>query len=139
MKHIVQAIELFFDQTLGIQLIPTQRCPSKAGYYVRIDILTDGIAKQFVVALNEAMVLQISNILLLEKTPDIPTKEDLAKEVANIIIGRAKMLFEEEQPTVHYTLTVPKKQTRFNPRGYVHTKFKTKEGGCYGVFSKEIL
>ena len=136
MKYISKAVEIFFQDTLNLHPKEIKRCSAKPAYFASIDILENNTNKHFVIALDEKLIHTISSILLFEDEPDLETKYDLTKEVANIIIGRAKVLYEEDYPNNHYQLKTPDLLNTFTPRKYEQQKYKF-DTGCCAVFSKE--
>ncbi len=82
-----------FEQHLGMKLAPCRSRPRQSGYTAHIPFSTeeggDSVATVWV---QKPTLKKVSRILLFENDPDEETLEDLAAELANFIVGHAKML-----------------------------------------------
>lgn len=52
--------------------------------------------KTFIIAPNEVLLAQFATSFLDSASPSQSTLKDIAKEIANLIVGKAKVLFEEQ-------------------------------------------
>ncbi len=82
-----------FEQHLGMKLQPCRSRPRQDGYRAQIPFSSekegDSIAT---VWFQKPTLKRVSAILLFENDPDEETLEDLTSELANFIVGHAKML-----------------------------------------------
>lgn len=86
------AVEEVFDQTFGMKPRPCERVPSERGYTAQIpfsDGTRDYIARVWV---EKPALEKMARVLLMEENPDETTLEDLTAELANFIVGHAKMV-----------------------------------------------
>jgi hypothetical protein len=61
----------------------------------------------FTLVLSESLLKEVCSVLLFEDEPDVETMEDMGTEVANQVIGNAKVLIESvKQESLH--LSIPK-------------------------------
>ncbi len=82
-----------FDHHLGMKLLPCRSRPKQSGYTAHIPFSAeetgDAVATVWI---QRATLKKVSQILLFESDPDEETLEDLTAELANFIVGHAKML-----------------------------------------------
>lgn len=86
------SVEEVFSQNFGLETKPCETFPEKEGYTARIPF-SDG-TKDFdaEVWIDEPMLKEMASILLFDEDPDPETLEDLTSELANFIVGHAKMV-----------------------------------------------
>ena len=86
------SIEEVFSQNFGLDTSPCQTFPEAEGYTARIPF-SDGSGDYVAdVWIEEPALKEVANILLFEEEPDRETLEDLTAELANFIVGHAKMV-----------------------------------------------
>lgn len=99
----------------------------KEGYVSSIKILESGIVIYIVT--NKEFLTMLSDKLLADDNPDEETLEDLSKELANLVIGRAKVLLQEKGS--NFTISTPTfhpKETIQNYDNGIH--FHIKDAHC---------
>jgi hypothetical protein len=132
-------VDIFFKDTLGMTIEETGRCRPKTDYFALVGILVDGEEQHFIFAVNEPLVQTVSSLLLLEENPDQGTKNDLVKEMANIIIGRAKVEYGDNNPDHTYHLSTPILLESYRPtKDAQRVRYKTAHG-CCAIFHKDFL
>jgi len=101
-----QAVEEVFVEHFGMPAEPCDEKPSEEGYTAQIPV-SDG-RKAFIAQLwaDEATLKRLAEILLFEENPDEETLRDLTAEVANFIVGHAKMVASDRH--LPYSMETPK-------------------------------
>ncbi|WP_201353602.1 hypothetical protein [Hydrogenimonas urashimensis] len=86
------SIQEVFSQNFGLETKPCTDFPKKEGYMANIPF-SDG-KRNFVaeVWIERPALEKLANILLFDENPDSETMEDLTAEIANFIVGHAKMV-----------------------------------------------
>lgn len=84
------------EKSLG-QKIKESKVPLKRGYLSKISML--GAQTDVYLLFNKAFLQLASAILLFEENPDEQTLEDIARELANLTVGRAKVMAQEQNRT----------------------------------------
>ena len=108
-----KAVENFFQNTLELPCQNEQREQLSEIYTTQITINHEGKEYQFFICMGEKMLKTLSQHLLFEDNPDQETLIDLLNESANLIIGNAKVLWEESDAGVNLKLTTPEYQGYF--------------------------
>ena len=86
-----RSMEEVFGQSFGLTTKPTEKVPETEGYAAQIPF-SDGERNYAATVWLERPVLEaLAEILLCEEKPDESTLKDLTAEVANFIVGHAKM------------------------------------------------
>ncbi len=86
-----RSVEEVFGQSFGLPAKTAENLPDAEGYTARIPF-SDGKNEYAATVWLERPVLEtLAEILLCEERPDEATLEDLTAEVANFIVGHAKM------------------------------------------------
>ncbi len=98
MRDLLQtSMKEVFEQHLGIELQQCRSRPKQEGYKARIRFSDekdgDSIAT---IWLQRHTLKKVSEILLFETDPDEDTLKDLTSELANFIVGHAKMLASDK-------------------------------------------
>ncbi|WP_456451027.1 chemotaxis protein CheX [Hydrogenimonas sp.] len=86
------SLEEVFSQTFGLRPEPCDTPPKEKGYAAQIpfsDGERDYVARVWV---EEPALKKMADILLFDDDPDQETLEDLTSELANFIVGHAKMV-----------------------------------------------
>jgi hypothetical protein len=96
-KYLEKAVENFFVSTLGLGYSICEADEIDDIYLTKISLLHESERLDFTIALSQKLINQISSVLLFEDEPDVDTAIDLLKEVANLIIGNLKMVWEESE------------------------------------------
>lgn len=94
MDIIKSALVLTIENTLGITLKPTNYILKKS-FSSQINLGE----YSFIVVINKALLYKFALDFLNDKTPNLDTIKDISQEMANLIIGKAKVLFEENGNT----------------------------------------
>lgn len=90
MNTLQNALVYTIKESMGFDL-KQDSTPLKSAFSSKIS-LED---KTFIIAINEALLLQFAKDFLDSSNPSKDTLIDIAKEIANLILGKAKVLFEE--------------------------------------------
>jgi len=101
---IREAYKQSFKQTLGIDLIETEN-GVESGYLSSIKAIKNGDEEEILFVFSKDMLLTVSNILLFEDNPCENTLADLTKELANIVVGVAKVIGGERG--VEFDISTP--------------------------------
>ena len=79
--------------------------PIKKGYLAKISMLKGNVAdKEVFLLFDKAFLTIITKALLEEESPDKATLDDMAKELANLIVGHAKVLAKGDRS---FNISVP--------------------------------
>ncbi|BBG65383.1 hypothetical protein NNO_0680 [Hydrogenimonas sp.] len=82
-----------FEQNFGMRLLPCKNLPNRDGYRARIPFLCESGERSIATLWLQRPTLKlVSKILLFEDDPDEESLKDLTSELANFIVGHAKML-----------------------------------------------
>ncbi len=112
-EYIDKAVENFFENTLEVKCKAYENEQLEDIYTTMITISKKDKAYSFFLCMGEPMLKRLSSHLLFEDNPDQDTIIDLLNESANLIIGNAKVLWEEEEHAVNLQLTTPEYQGFF--------------------------
>lgn len=95
----------FFDVIKGsVSKAPTDSImPLKKGYLTRISMI--GTKNDVFLLFNKAFLSNMCLYFLSEENPDESTLEDMAKELANLTVGRAKVVTQELGK--HFDISTP--------------------------------
>lgn len=85
------SIEEVFQQHLGIKLSSCRSFPKQSGYTAKIDFQSGKKRATATVWVQKHTLKKVSEVLLFEENPDEETLKDLTSELANFIVGYAKM------------------------------------------------
>ncbi len=105
-ESIDEAIRVFCEDILGFEL-QKGKSLGKNFYAASIPLYENEKEQNWYIFLKEATLKKIAKTLLLEE--DLPKSEydDLLKEVANQMIGLAKVKLEEKNKNTDYQLGTP--------------------------------
>ncbi len=128
-KFFVKAAENF-AQSIGAEI---NHCESevKEGFISEIDIRGDENIDIFLVLPKDVLDI-VSELLFGDTDYDI---EDLSKEIANLIVGNAKVLASDED--IHFDITTPKFHKHIN-MDYDKKIDLSIQGKCFSILFKEI-
>jgi hypothetical protein len=112
-EYTDRAVENFFENTLEIPCTVEEKERVSDIYTTQIGINYNEEAYYFFIGMGEKMLKTLSSKLLFEDEPDQDTMIDLLNESANLIIGNAKVLWEESEEGVELQLTTPQYQGYF--------------------------
>ncbi len=109
----ISATENFFLHTLQMQAKVEARDSAEEIYTTLITLCSEDVEYHFFLCMHESMLQKMAAELLFEDNPDQDTMIDLLNESANLIIGNAKVLWEESEPKIELKLTTPQYQGYF--------------------------
>jgi hypothetical protein len=95
-----------FENEFGLKLEQCKNIPKHPAYTATIPYRTDSNNRIATIWVQKPTLKKLSNILLFEDNPDEDTLEDLTKELANFIVGHAKMLAHNQD--LDYDIKTPK-------------------------------
>ncbi len=128
-KFFVTAAENF-AKSIGAEI---DHCESeiKEGFVSEIDIRGDENLDIFII-LPKDVLDTVSELLFGDTDYDI---EDLSKEIANLIVGNAKVLASEEN--IHFDISTPKfhKKIDLDYDKKINLSIK---GKCFSILFKEV-
>ena len=128
-KFFVTAAENF-AKSIGAEI---NHCESeiKEGFVSEIDIRGDENLDIFII-LPKDVLDTVSELLFGDTDYDI---EDLSKEIANLIVGNAKVLASEEN--IHFDISTPKfhKKIDLDYDKKINLSIK---GKCFSILFKEV-
>jgi hypothetical protein len=86
------SVEEVFSDSFGLETEPCESLPKEKGFTAQIPF-SDG-SRDFIahIWIEEAALKRLAGILLFDEDPDRETLEDLTAELANFIVGHAKMV-----------------------------------------------
>lgn len=101
--------------------------PLKKGYLTKISML--GTHNDVYLLFNKEFLQIMCKYFLDENNPDESTLEDMAKELANLTVGRAKVMVEEAGK--HFNISTPEYLGHRLISNYDHgLHFRLEEGRC---------
>ena len=95
-----------FESEFGLKLDECKNTPTHSAYTATIPYRSDSKDRIATIWVQKPTLKKLSNILLFEENPDEDTLEDLTKELANFIVGHAKMLAHNQD--LDYDIKTPK-------------------------------
>ena len=119
-----------FAQSIGAEV---SHCESdiKEGYIGEVDIRGDENLNIYILLPKDVLDL-VSELLFGDTDYDI---EDLSKEIANLIVGNAKVLASEED--IHFNITTPKFSNSLDIDYDKRIDLSIK-GKCFSILFKEV-
>lgn len=93
MELIQESFSDIIEKSLG-KKVREAKIPLKRGYMSKISMI--GEQTDVFMVFNRAFLLIASQEMLFEENPDEQTLEDIARELANLTVGRAKVIAQEE-------------------------------------------
>ncbi len=94
-ESIIIATEYFAKNVLGVELTVADRKVGDGVYCASIDVLGDMKYRVYVYICDKNLT-KMSSLFLCVDDPDEETKIDLVCEIANVIVGRAKVEASEK-------------------------------------------
>ncbi len=85
-----------FKESLGIEIEHCKHRPKQKGYVSKICFSYADKRGYAILWVQEPTLKKVSEILLFEKNPDDETLKDLVSELANFIVGHAKMIASDK-------------------------------------------
>lgn len=107
---LIRAIRNMFVGQIELKPQPFKKELLDGKYYVSsIELRSekDHETHHFTLLMSEPLLREVCSVLLFEDEPDIPTLKDMGTEVANQIIGNAKVLVESVKQE-ELLLSIPK-------------------------------
>jgi CheY-specific phosphatase CheX len=101
---ITRAVNIFVQDALDSKAKPTADFVKGKCYVAKIDIRGDE-NYEFFIYINKETLIKMAYMFLLEKNPTEDILKDLIKEIANIIIGKAKVLASEQK--LNFDISTP--------------------------------
>lgn len=111
---LIRAIRNLFVGQIDLKPQPVKADVLKGEYHVSsIKLEAAGEKHSFVLALSEPLLQTVCSALLFEDEPDKETMQDMGTEVANQIVGNAKVLVESvKQETLLLSIPVVEKELK---------------------------
>lgn len=106
MNAINEATHNFFTNIIGIDAVPAKSV-GKDFYGAAVALQEDQKETQFYLLFKRNTLHEFSKALLFEDNLNEDDLNDLIKEVANLIIGSAKVILEKNNPNIHYKIATP--------------------------------
>lgn len=110
--YIEKAVENFFISTLEVGCQEANQESVEDIYTTKIQITNFNKEYSFYLCMGEPILKKLASQLLFEEEPSQDTIIDLVNESANLIVGNAKVLWEEAEGA-ELTLTTPEYQGFF--------------------------
>lgn len=126
-----------FENEFGLKLEKCKNSPRHLAYTATIPYKSNSKEKIATIWVQKPTLKKLSNILLFEEKPDEDTLEDLTKELANFIVGHAKMLAHNQN--LDYDIKTPKFAgfNKLDPSS--ETLLYKIENRCIAIQTKERL
>ncbi|BDY12314.1 hypothetical protein HCR_06260 [Hydrogenimonas cancrithermarum] len=107
MNELLQtAMMEVFSQTFGLELQPCEAPPAEDGYTAEIPFSDGRESFSAAVWVQKPILRRLANLLLFEEDPDEETLRDLTSELANFIVGHAKMAASDKN--LPYSIETPR-------------------------------
>ena len=100
------AIKSFCTSIIGLE-IKSAKCFGKEFYGASIGLYENDTETQWYLLFKKDSLNEFSKALLFEDSLNEDNLEDLVKEVANMIVGSAKVILEERNNDKKYKLSTP--------------------------------
>ncbi|WP_353663022.1 chemotaxis protein CheX [Hydrogenimonas sp. SS33] len=100
------SMEEVFNRSFGLNVEPDESKPLPSGYAAEIPFSDGRRTYRATVWLERPVLEKLAEILLCENDPDEETLRDLTSEVANFIVGHAKM--EASDRKLPYEMETPR-------------------------------
>jgi CheY-specific phosphatase CheX len=101
---ITKATNIFIQDALDSEAKPTQQIVQEACYVAKIDISGDE-NYEFFIYIDKKTLTTMAYMFLLEQAPSEDILQDLIQEIANIIIGKAKVLAGDKK--LNFDISTP--------------------------------
>ncbi len=126
-KYLEKAVENFFANTLGLEYSFRDVESFDSVYLAQIELNSSESNNSFTFAVSQELLNSISDVLLFDPTPDYESAIDLVGEVANLIIGNMKVVWESEEEGIELHLTPPEFL------GFMEEKLRVVNGSTVGI------
>lgn len=104
-KSLIEATHFFAKDVLNSEVSLFESCPTDSFYAAQIDI--NGDANQTIsVYINHNSLAKMAYLFLFEEDPTHDVLEDLIKEIANLIVGKAKVVAADLG--LHFDISTPR-------------------------------
>ncbi len=103
---INMATKSFCTDIIGVD-VKDAKSVGNTFYGAAIALYEDDTEIQWYLLFKKANLIEFSKALLFEDTLNEDELDDLVKEVANMIIGSAKVILEKKNPHKKYSLSTP--------------------------------
>ncbi len=125
-----------FENEFGLKLEECKNIPNHSAYTATIPYRSYSKEQIATIWVQKPTLKKLSNILLFDDNPDEETLEDLTKELANFIVGHAKMLAHNQD--LDYDIKTPKFAgiNRLEPK--IETLLFKIDNRCIAIQTKEI-
>lgn len=90
-ESLIEATQFFAKDVLASEVSLFESCPMGSFYAAQIAIQGDA-NYQIAVYINKESLVKMAYLFLFEENPDEATLTDLIKEIANLIVGKAKVI-----------------------------------------------
>ena len=100
------ATKSFCTSIIGLE-VKNAKCFGKEFYGASIGLYEDSLETQWYLLFKKDSLNEFSKALLFEDSLNEDDLDDLVKEVANMIIGSAKVMLEEKNNNKEYKLSTP--------------------------------
>ncbi len=107
---LIRAIRNMFVGQIDLKPQPFKVELLDGKYYassIELKSLHEGAIHHFTLVMSENLLRKVCSVLLFEDDPDIATIHDMGTEVANQVVGNAKVLFENVKQE-DLILSIPK-------------------------------
>jgi len=125
-----------FENEFGFKLNKCKSIPNHSAYTATISYKSDSKEQIATIWIQKPTLKKLSNILLFEDNPDEDTLKDLTKELANFIVGHAKMIAHNQD--LDFDIKTPKFKgiNKLEPK--IETLLFKIDNRCIALQSKEI-
>lgn len=125
-----------FENEFGLKLQSCNNRPNHAAFTATIPYKSNQKEKIATIWVQKPTLKKLSNILLFEEDPDEDTLEDLTKELANFIVGHAKMIAHNQD--LDYDIETPKFAgfNRLDPN--IETLLYKIDNRCIAIQTKDL-
>ena len=94
-ESLIEATQFFSHEVLGSEVSLFDYSPTHSAYAAMIDVNGD-VNATVTVYINKKSLTRMAFLFLFEENPDEKALEDLIKEIANLIVGKAKVIAQEK-------------------------------------------
>jgi len=125
-----------FENEFGLKLDQCKNIPEHPAYTATIPYKSNSKDRIATIWVQKPTLKKLSNILLFEENPDEDTLEDLTRELANFIVGHAKMLAHNQD--LDYDIKTPKFAGINKLDHKIETLLFKIDNHCIAIQTKEI-
>jgi len=107
-SYIQASAKNFFDNIIEDEIEDFDGDCAKSKYYISsIDFMVDDISETYDLYFQKETLENVAHVLLGDKHQSTKSIIDLSNEVANLLIGSAKVLIEESNVNIDYKISTP--------------------------------